>query len=63
MQAADKIFPFQVTYSAQALPKKVRNLKACLVENPGVSFAIYLYRGPLKFDKKDKILFLPYWMI
>jgi hypothetical protein len=62
-QIGEKIVPFEVTYSLQALPKKVRNLKAFLEDNPKASFAVYLYRGPIKFEKADKILFLPAWMI
>lgn len=63
VQVGEKIVPFEVTYSLQTLPKKVRNLKAFLEDNPKASFAIYLYRGPLKFEKEDKILFLPAWML
>jgi uncharacterized protein len=62
-QVGQKIIPFEVTYSTQALPKKVRNLIAFLKDEPKASFAVYLYRGPLKFDKENNILFLPAWMI
>lgn len=63
VQVGEKIIPFEVTYSLQILPKKIRNLKAFLKDNPKASFAVYLYRGPMKFEKKDKILFLPAWMV
>jgi predicted AAA+ superfamily ATPase len=63
VQVGEKILPFEVTYSVQILPKKIHNLKVFLKDNPITSFAIYLYRGPLKFDKEDNILFLPAWMV
>lgn len=63
VQMGEKIVPFEVTYSLQALPKKIRNLQAFLKDNPKTNFAIYLYRGPIKFDKENKILFLPAWMV
>jgi predicted AAA+ superfamily ATPase len=63
VQIGEKIVPFEVTYSLQVLPKKVRNLKAFLEDNPKANFAVYLYRGPMKFEKTDKILFLPVWMV
>jgi len=63
VQLAEQIIPFEVTYSSQSHPKKVRNLKAFLDDNPKASFAVYLYRGPLKFDKENNILFLPAWMV
>jgi predicted AAA+ superfamily ATPase len=63
IQIGQKIVPFEVTYSKLALPKKVRNLKAFLGDEPKTTFAIYLYRGPLKFDKENNIIFLPAWMI
>jgi predicted AAA+ superfamily ATPase len=62
-QIGEQILPFEVTYSTQAFPKKIRNLKAFIADNPKASFAVYLYRGPLKFDEENKILFLPSWMI
>lgn len=62
VQIEQNIFPFEVTYSSLALPKKIRNLKA-FIEEYKVPFAVYLYRGPLKFDKEKKILFLPAWMV
>ena len=63
VQIGQKIVPFEVTYSTQTLPKKIRNLKAFLEDESKAAFAIYLYRGALKFDKENKILFLPPWMI
>ncbi len=63
VQIGQKIVPFEVTYSTQALPKKIRNLKAFLNDDSKAGFAVYLYRGALKFDKENKILFIPAWMI
>lgn len=63
VQIGEKIIPFEVTYSSQTLPKKIRNLKAFLDDNPKASIAVYLYRGSLKFDEENKILFLPAWMV
>ena len=63
VQIGQKIVPFEVTYSTQTIPKKIRNLKAFLKDNHKATFSIYLYRGALKFDKKNKILFMPAWMI
>jgi len=58
-----KILPIEVTYSTQILPKKIRSLQALLEDEPKAEYAIYLYRGPFKFDKDNKILFLPAWMV
>lgn len=63
VQIGEKIVPFEVTYSLQTIPKKIRNLKAFLKDNPNSNFAVYLYRGPMKFDHEDNILFLPAWMV
>lgn len=63
VQIGQKIIPFEVTYSTHAILKKINNLKAFLKDNRKATFSIYLYRGALKFDKKNKILFMPAWMI
>jgi hypothetical protein len=63
VQIGQKIVPFEVTYSTQTIPKKIHNLKAFLKDNHKATFSVYLYRGTLKFDKKNKILFMPAWMI
>ncbi len=63
VQIGQKIVPFEVTYSTQTLPKKIRNLVAFLKDEPKATYAVYLYRGPLKFDKENRIIFLPAWMI
>lgn len=63
VQIGQKIIPFEITYSTQVLSKKINNLKKFLKNNQKADFSIYLYRGDLKFDKKNKILFLPAWML
>jgi hypothetical protein len=63
VQIGQKIVPFEVTYSTLILPKKIRNLKAFLEDESKSTFAVYLYRGSLKFDKENKILFIPAWII
>ena len=63
VQVGEKVVPFEVTYSQQPIPQKIRNLKAFLADHSHIQQAVYLYRGPLKFDKDNKILFLPAWMI
>jgi uncharacterized protein len=63
VQIGEKIVPFEVTYSTKSQPQKINNLKAFLEEESKADFAVYLYRGPLKFDEKNKILFMPAWMI
>lgn len=63
VQIGEEIIPFEITYSLQPLQKKIRNLKAFLENNPKANFAVYVYRGILKFDKNTQILFLPAWMI
>ena len=63
VQIADKVIPFEITYSSQAIPKKIRNLQTFLKDYPKSNFAVYLYRGPMKFDKKNNVLFLPAWMV
>lgn len=62
VQVGEKIVPFEISYSQQDNPKKVRNLKAFLEDNPKASFAV-IYQGPMKYDKENKIYFLPAWMI
>ncbi|MCB1082513.1 MAG: ATP-binding protein [Chlamydiia bacterium] len=57
------LLPIEVTYSSQLLPKKVRNLKDFMENEPKTSWGIYLYTGPFKIDKKEKILFLPAWAV
>lgn len=63
VQVGEKIVPFEITYSVQALPKKIHNLRTFLKDNPKATFGVYLYRGPVKFDKENNILFLPAWMV
>jgi uncharacterized protein len=63
VQVGQKIIPFEVTCSTQALPKKIRNLNSFLEDNSKATFAVYLYKGVFHFDKENKILFLPAWMI
>lgn len=63
VQIGEKIVPFEVTCSKQVLPKKVRNLKAFLEDNPEIKYAVYIYLGAMNFDEKNRILFLPAWMV
>lgn len=58
-----QIVPFEVTYSSQINTKKIKNLKSFMQNTPKCSIGIFCYTGPLSFDEKDRILFLPAWMI
>ncbi len=63
VQIGQTIIPFEVTYASQALPKKMRNLQIFLKEHPQCPFAVYLYQGSFQCDKKNRLLFLPAWMV
>ncbi len=59
----EKVVPIEVTYSTQSLPNKIRNLIAFMTDNPKSTFGVYIYRGPMKIDKENKIVYLPAWMV
>jgi uncharacterized protein len=57
------IIPFEITYASQIDVKKFNNLKSFMTFSPEASIGVFCYSGPLSFDQKNKILFLPFWMI
>lgn len=58
-----QVIPFEVTSTAQIQSKKFNNLKGFLQSSPKSALGVFCYSGPLSFDKENKILFLPVWMI
>ncbi|MBS1987881.1 ATP-binding protein [Candidatus Dependentiae bacterium] len=58
-----RIIPFEITYSSQIETKKFNNLKSFMAATPQASLGVFCYMGPLSFDEKNKILFLPASMI
>jgi uncharacterized protein len=58
-----RIIPFEVTYASTIETKKLHNLKGFMEATPEASFGVFCYMGPLSFDEKNNILFLPAWMI
>ncbi len=57
------VLPFEVTYQDQVDRKKVRSLTQFLREEPKASWGYYIYRGEFEVDEKNKIIFLPAWII
>lgn len=57
------VIPFEITYAAQINSKKLNNLKSFMQGNPECKLGAFCYFGPLSFDEKNRILFIPAWMI
>lgn len=57
------IFPFEVTYSEKIIPKKIKNLKQFLTEEPKANIGFYIYMGDYHYDAKERICFLPAWAL
>lgn len=57
------VFPFEITYSVDVVPRKVRNLQAFLENEPKARFGYYIYRGNFKVDLEKRIIFIPCWVI
>jgi predicted AAA+ superfamily ATPase len=58
-----QVFPIEVTYSSQFLPKKGRHLREFLEYEPKAKWGLYLYSGPFKVESSQRIICLPLWMI
>ena len=58
-----KTVPFEVTYATRVDTQKVQNLRNFMKHTPEASFGILCYMGNLSFDEKNRILFLPAWMV
>ncbi len=58
-----QIIPIEVTYSTGALPKKARHLKEFIEKEPKAKWGIYVYNGEFNIDRRQKIIYLPAWMI
>lgn len=58
-----RVVPFEITYASRVEVKKFNNLKAFMRDTPQASIGVFCYMGPLSFDEKDRILFLPAWML
>lgn len=61
--SGDTVIPFEVTYSSQKSLKKVNNLKNFMKSCPKSTFGVICSLGPLSYDRENRILFLPAWMI
>lgn len=57
------VIPVEATCSSQIDSKKLNNLKSFLCYTPKCNLGIFCYLGPLSYDEKTRILFLPAWMI
>jgi len=63
VSVGSQIIPFEITYASHIDTKKLNNLKGFMADYQEVSIGIFCYMGPLVFDEKNRILFLPAWMI
>ncbi len=63
VEHANKIFPFEITYSNQIQRNKVKHLLSFMQDEPKANIGIYVYMGDFNVDKINKIIFLPAWMI
>jgi len=57
------VYPFEVTFGQNIDPKKVRSLIRFLEYEPKARWGFYIYRGDFKYDHKNKIIFIPAWMV
>lgn len=59
----NKIIPFEITYASQIQSKKIRNLTSFLRAERRAEVGVCVYMGDFKFDRENKIIFLPAWML
>ena len=58
-----QVVPFEITYATQIDTKKINNLKDFMTACPEALIGVFCYTGPLSFDRENRILFLPAWMV
>lgn len=58
-----KVIPFEITFSSQIDRKKFNSLKNFMQTIPKAEYGVFCYLGPLSYDKENRILFIPAWMI
>jgi predicted AAA+ superfamily ATPase len=58
-----RVVPFEITCAARVESKKLNNLKGFMEACPEASIGVVCYLGPLLFDQKTRILFLPAWLL
>lgn len=63
VQRKPDVFPFEVTYSSRVQEKKLKNLKYFLQEEPKAKLGFYVYLGDFHYDAKERICFLPAWVV
>lgn len=57
------IYPFEVTYSEKIVPRKLKNLKQFLQDEPKAKIGFYVYMGEYCYDADAHICFLPAWAL
>lgn len=60
---AGQIVPFEITSASQGVSKKLKTLKKFMADTPTCKQGVICYLGSLSYDKENRILFLPAWMI
>jgi predicted AAA+ superfamily ATPase len=63
VQLGREIVPFEVTFASQIHSKKINNLKSFMKSTPQCHLGVFCYLGPLSYDEKERILYLPAWMM
>ncbi|MCK4870664.1 MAG: ATP-binding protein [Gammaproteobacteria bacterium] len=57
-----KCYPFEITYSAQIIRSKVRNLRTFMADE-NITCGFYIYNGDYHYDAEAKIYFIPGWVV
>jgi hypothetical protein len=63
LELAPAVYPFEVTHGRTIQEKKVRRLSTFMNNTPQVKYGFYIYNGEFKFDKKQNIFFIPFWLL
>ncbi|HKY62434.1 MAG TPA: AAA family ATPase [bacterium] len=63
VQKQPRVFPFEVTYSSQKDPRKVKHLQQFLRAEKSAERGFYIYNGEWKWDAESRVLFLPSWAL
>lgn len=58
-----QVIPFEITYSTQADNRKINHLISFMKSEPKAKIGVYIYNGSFVKDKKNNIVFLPFWMV
>ena len=63
IEKSPAVFPFEITCHSHIERKKIRNLSRFREYQPKADFAIYIYSGDFKLDRKNNIIFIPAWAV